>query len=252
MSVCEAEGRALKGRVSLLWRVTEQSDGPQRAENNSYFLCTPRRQDWSAPYASPPLPVKPLFLPAFISEGQTLSGVHFSIFLCVNYLFFLSLLCAHTHLYIYIPLQPTAMVSRSCISNVHTLFCHSGTFVSQAGAPVQWKASTPLDTMSTFIVQVMLRIFHCQDRCFCFFFEESSPIFCPPDPKKEIGMEAQTFYTINYTRSPPFVPTSWKTSALLQHRQQKPKLLNIYNNKKLNCKQSAANKMLSQPQYQVL
>lgn len=247
MSVCKAQGRALKGRVSLLWRVTEQSDGPQRAENNSYFLCTPRRQDCSTPYTSPPLPIKPLFLPAFISERQTLSGVHFSIFLCGNYLFFLSLLCARTHLYIYIPLQPTTMVSRSRISNVHTLFCQSGTFVTQAGAPVQWKASTPLDTMSAFTVQVMFNIFLCQDRCFCFFFEESSPIFCPPSPNKEIGMEAQTFYTINYTSSPPFVPTLWKTSTLLRRCQQKPKLLNIYNNKKVNCKQSAPNEMLSQP-----
>lgn len=96
MSVCKAQGRALKGRVSLLWRVTEQSDGPQRAENNSYFLCTPRRQDWSTPHTSPPLPITPLFLPAFISERQTLSGVHFSIFLCVNYLF-LCLFCVHVH-----------------------------------------------------------------------------------------------------------------------------------------------------------
>lgn len=101
MSDCEAQGRALKGRVSLLWRVTEQSDGPQRAQNNSYFLCTPRRQDWSAPYTSPPLPIKPLFLPAFISERQTVSGVHFSIFLCINYLFFW-LFCVRVHTYTFI------------------------------------------------------------------------------------------------------------------------------------------------------
>lgn len=132
MSVCRRGGRALKGRVSLLRRVTEQSDGSQRAENNSYSLCTPRRQHWNQPTACTTSTttdthtctrIKLLFRPAFISKRQTLSGVRLSTFLCVNCLcYFCSLslfMCAHT-VGIYIPLHSH---SRSFFSNVHSLFC---------------------------------------------------------------------------------------------------------------------------------
>lgn len=128
MSVCRRGGRALKGRVSLLRRVTEQSDGSQRAENNSYSLCTRRRQHWNQPTSRTTnthtcTRIKPLFRPAFISERQTVSGVRLSTFLCVNrrcYFCSLSYSCAHIRFDIYIPLH---LHSRFLFSNVNRRFC---------------------------------------------------------------------------------------------------------------------------------
>lgn len=141
MSVCRRGGRALKGRVSLLRRVTEQSDGSQRAENNSCSLCTPRRQQWNRPSdcsttnTRTRARIKPLFRPAFISKRRTVSGVRLSTFLCVNCrcCYFGSPSYSRTF-YIYIPLR---LQSRSLFSNVHIAILSSGPIGTQAGTLVQ-------------------------------------------------------------------------------------------------------------------
>lgn len=143
MSVCRRRGRALKGRVSLLQRVTEQSDGSQRAQNNSDSSRTPRRQQWNQPTggaaaAAAALRVRvfePLFRSAFISEGQTVSGVRRGTFLCVNCLsvfFFFALFHIHgraygPHLYSLTFTLPLFLFSRS-----HAILS-SGTISTRAG-----------------------------------------------------------------------------------------------------------------------
>lgn len=149
MSVCRHGGRALKGRVSLLRRVTEQSDGSQRAENNSHSLCTPRRKQWNQPTTRTTTDthtrarIKPLFRPAFISVRQTVSGVRLSTFLCVNsfcYFCCLSYLCAcirltFIFLYIHIPALSFLMFTRYSVLWQNW---HSGMYTSAA----QWEAAT--------------------------------------------------------------------------------------------------------------
>lgn len=147
MSNCRRGAEHFKA-VSLLWRVTEQSDGPHRPENNSYRWCTQGDKTGALllPPCTPPHPLnRHSFPPSSHRSKRTLlsSLAHLHFTFCAQTISFLSLTYACIHIYSIFFYNPQSWFHMlAFFINIRYLFHH--TYTVATCTPVQSNVTTAL------------------------------------------------------------------------------------------------------------